>query len=119
MNTGVQIDNKNNLCSYINIFFILFYWRKHFCLLLVSYATKSLFVQGTVELDDQIEVLQWLADRLTFLDMDRVAIHGWSYGGYISLMALATKPHIFKVSIFRNTLFTYIQVCFEFHIDKN
>uniref|UniRef100_A0A1B6JJK3 Peptidase S9 prolyl oligopeptidase catalytic domain-containing protein n=2 Tax=Homalodisca TaxID=139475 RepID=A0A1B6JJK3_9HEMI len=54
---------------------------------------------GTVELDDQVEVLSWLAERLSFLDMDRVAIHGWSYGGYISLMALATKPHIFKVAI--------------------
>ncbi|XP_054260848.1 dipeptidyl peptidase 9 [Macrosteles quadrilineatus] len=54
---------------------------------------------GTVELEDQIEVLQWLAERLQFLDMERVAIHGWSYGGYISLMALATKPHIFKVAI--------------------
>lgn len=54
--------------------------------------------QGTVELEDQIEVLESLAERLKFLDMERVAIHGWSYGGYISLIALATKPHIFKVS---------------------
>lgn len=55
--------------------------------------------QGTVELEDQIEVLESLAERLKFLDMERVAIHGWSYGGYISLIALATKPHIFKVSV--------------------
>lgn len=54
--------------------------------------------QGTVELADQIEVLQWLADSLGFIDMNRVAIHGWSYGGYLSLMALAQHPEIFKVS---------------------
>lgn len=54
---------------------------------------------GTVELDDQVEVLQWLSDRLGFIDMDRVAIHGWSYGGYLSLMGLAQYPHIFKVAI--------------------
>ena len=51
-----------------------------------------------MELEDQVEVLQWLADSLGFIDMNRVAIHGWSYGGYLSLMALAQHPEIFKVS---------------------
>lgn len=51
-----------------------------------------------MELADQIEVLQWLAESLGFIDMSRVAIHGWSYGGYLSLMALAQHPDIFKVS---------------------
>lgn len=37
---------------------------------------------GTVELDDQVEVLKMLADQLNFIDMDRVAIHGWSYGEF-------------------------------------
>lgn len=35
---------------------------------------------GTVELCDQVEVLHWLADNLDYIDIDRVAIHGWSYG---------------------------------------
>ena len=55
------------------------------------------FCQGLVELDDQVEVLKWLADQNSYMDMDRVAIHGWSYGGYISLMALVSYPHVFKV----------------------
>ncbi|XP_034233553.1 dipeptidyl peptidase 9 isoform X2 [Thrips palmi] len=54
---------------------------------------------GTVELKDQVEVLQWLADSLGFIDMNRVAILGWSYGGYLSLMGLAHYPHIFKIAI--------------------
>ena len=33
------------------------------------------------------------------VDLERVAITGWSYGGYLSLMALAQYPHIFKLSI--------------------
>lgn len=37
---------------------------------------------GTVELNDQIEVLKWLADVLQCIDLNRVAIHGWSYGNY-------------------------------------
>ncbi|CAG0900196.1 unnamed protein product [Darwinula stevensoni] len=54
---------------------------------------------GLVELDDQVEVLSWLADQNPYMDMNRVAIHGWSYGGYISLMALVSYPHVFKVSV--------------------
>lgn len=54
---------------------------------------------GTVELVDQVEVLQWLADTTGCIDMSRVAIHGWSYGGYLSLMGLTQYPDIFKVLI--------------------
>ena len=54
---------------------------------------------GTVELQDQVEVLKWLADTLSCIDMDRVAIHGWSYGGYLSLMGLAHYPDVFKICV--------------------
>lgn len=37
---------------------------------------------GTVELNDQIEVLRWLADMMQCIDLNRVAIHGWSYGKF-------------------------------------
>lgn len=54
---------------------------------------------GTVELADQVEVLKILSEALGYIDMDRVAIHGWSYGGYLSLMGLIQYPEVFKVSI--------------------
>ncbi|XP_074000010.1 dipeptidyl peptidase 9 [Rhodnius prolixus] len=54
---------------------------------------------GTVELEDQIEMLFWLSTELDVIDMSRVAIFGWSYGGYLSLMGLAQYPDIFKVAI--------------------
>lgn len=44
-------------------------------------------------------MLLWLGSTVSFLDMSRIAIHGWSYGGYLSLMALARYPEIFKVSL--------------------
>lgn len=54
---------------------------------------------GTVELADQVEVFRILSKQLGFIDLNRVAIHGWSYGGYLSLMALVQYPDLFKVAI--------------------
>ncbi|KAJ2725128.1 hypothetical protein GGI07_001498 [Coemansia sp. Benny D115] len=34
-----------------------------------------------------------------FMDPERVAIHGWSYGGYVALRALAAYPQWFRLSI--------------------
>lgn len=44
---------------------------------------------GTVEIQDQTETVAWLARTYTFIDAGRVAIWGWSYGGYAAAMALA------------------------------
>jgi dipeptidyl-peptidase 9 len=52
---------------------------------------------GQVEMNDQVEVLRWLSSVAGYLDMDRVAIHGWSYGGYLALMAILQYPKQFKV----------------------
>ncbi len=54
---------------------------------------------GQVEIADQVEALQWLSENTDFIDMSRIAVHGWSYGGYLSLMALAQRPDIFKCAI--------------------
>ena len=54
---------------------------------------------GQVELQDQVEVLRWLGSMTESMDMDRVAIYGWSYGGYLSLMGLVTYPELFKVCV--------------------
>ena len=55
---------------------------------------------GTIEIDDQIEALHYLAYSLKLpIDLSRVAIFGWSYGGYMSLMAIAQHPEVFKVSL--------------------
>jgi dipeptidyl-peptidase-4 len=53
---------------------------------------------GQVEVRDQAEGVRWL-DSLGFADTSRVGIYGWSYGGYMTLMALLTAPNIFKAGI--------------------
>lgn len=50
---------------------------------------------GTVELDDQVAMVQELARRGT-LDPARVGITGSSYGGYMVLRALGRRPDLFR-----------------------
>ena len=52
---------------------------------------------GQVELEDQLEVLNSFAKDNPFLDLERLAISGWSYGGYLALNGLMRYPGKFKV----------------------
>ena len=54
---------------------------------------------GTVEINDQVLGLEAASKAFGCIDMNRVAIFGWSYGGYMALMGLAQRPDIFKVII--------------------
>lgn len=65
----------------------------------LSFEAHSSKRLGQVELADQVEVLQWLAKNTGCIDLDRVAVKGWSYGGYLALMALALYPKVFKIAI--------------------
>lgn len=53
---------------------------------------------GAHELNDQLDGIRYLA-TLGFADMTRVGISGWSYGGYMTLYALANAPGVFKAGI--------------------
>ena len=53
---------------------------------------------GQIEVKDQVEGVRWLG-TLGFADTSRVGIYGWSYGGFMTLMALFTAPDVFKAGI--------------------
>lgn len=49
---------------------------------------------GSVEIQDQIEVAAYLTRNYSFIDPSKVAIWGWSYGGYAAAMALAQSNRL-------------------------
>jgi dipeptidyl-peptidase-4 len=49
-------------------------------------------------LDDQIAALHALAERYP-LDLGRVAIRGWSFGGYLSGLAVLRRPDVFHAGV--------------------
>ncbi|KXJ71904.1 hypothetical protein RP20_CCG019415 [Aedes albopictus] len=55
---------------------------------------------GTVEVEDQIAVTLQLQETYGFIDRDRTGIWGWSYGGYVTSMALEKdNGSVFKCGI--------------------
>jgi dipeptidyl-peptidase 4 len=54
---------------------------------------------GTVPLDDQVAGLQALGKKYPEMDLDRVGIYGWSFGGYMSALAVLKRPDIFKAAV--------------------
>ena len=54
---------------------------------------------ATPVLDDQVEALQSLADGNRDLDLTRVAIRGWSFGGYLAALAVLRRPEVFHAAV--------------------
>ena len=53
----------------------------------------------TIPLEDQVAALQAVGARHPELDMARVGVFGWSFGGYFSTLAILRRPDIFKAAI--------------------
>ncbi|MCH7790258.1 MAG: DPP IV N-terminal domain-containing protein, partial [Acidobacteria bacterium] len=54
---------------------------------------------ATPVLDDQVDALEVLAAADPVMDLDRVAIRGWSFGGYLAALAVLRRPDVFRAAI--------------------
>ncbi len=50
-------------------------------------------------LDDQVSALHAAAEQHPELDLSRVAIRGWSFGGYLSALAVLERPDVFHAAV--------------------
>jgi len=53
---------------------------------------------GKAEMEDQMVGVEMLKS-LPFVDKDRIGVHGWSYGGYMTISLITHYPESFKVAV--------------------
>ena len=53
---------------------------------------------GKCEMEDQMAGLQWLLSH-KWADKERVGVHGWSYGGFMTISLMTHYPEVFKVGV--------------------
>ncbi len=50
-------------------------------------------------LEDQVDALQLVAQDHPEMDLERVAIRGWSFGGYLAALAVLRRPDVFHAAV--------------------
>jgi dipeptidyl-peptidase-4 len=53
---------------------------------------------GDVEMDDQLSGVDYLKS-LPYVDANRLAVHGWSFGGFMTTSLMLRQPDVFKVGV--------------------
>ena len=53
---------------------------------------------GQTECEDQMQGVKYLLS-LPYVDADRIGVHGWSYGGFMTITMMTRHPEIFKVGV--------------------
>ena len=52
-----------------------------------------------VTVEDQVDALHTMAESEPALDLSRVAIRGWSFGGYLATLAVLRRPDVFSAAV--------------------
>jgi len=64
----------------------------------VAFEAPVKNAMGTVEVEDQVAAVEYLR-TLPYIDGEKIGIHGWSYGGYLTLMCLFKAPEHFRAGV--------------------
>jgi dipeptidyl aminopeptidase/acylaminoacyl peptidase len=57
------------------------------------------FDYGGYEVDDNVTAYDWMVENLPHVDPERVAMIGWSHGGYNALLAVSRPPHSLRAAV--------------------
>ena len=53
---------------------------------------------GQVEMQDQMTGVEFLKKQ-SYVDMNRLGVHGWSFGGFMTISLMLNYPDVFKVAV--------------------
>ena len=53
---------------------------------------------GQIEMQDQMQGVEYLR-TLPYVDTDRLGVHGWSFGGFMTISLMTNYPDVFKVGV--------------------
>ena len=53
---------------------------------------------GQIEMQDQMKGVEFLR-TLPYVDMSRLGVHGWSFGGFMTISLMTNYPDVFKVGV--------------------
>ena len=53
---------------------------------------------GQIEMQDQMKGVEYLK-TLPYVDADRMGVHGWSFGGFMTISLMTHYPEVFKVGV--------------------
>jgi dipeptidyl-peptidase-4 len=53
---------------------------------------------GTLEMEDQLAGVNYLK-QFSYVDANRIAVHGWSFGGFMTTSLMTRMPGVFKVGV--------------------
>ena len=53
---------------------------------------------GTLEMDDQLKGVEFLKSK-PFVDGNRLAVHGWSFGGFMTTSLMLRQPGVFTCGV--------------------
>ncbi len=53
---------------------------------------------GQIEMQDQMKGVEYLRTQ-PYVDMNRLGIHGWSFGGFMTISLMLNYPEVFKVGV--------------------
>ena len=53
---------------------------------------------GQIEMQDQMTGVEYLKKQ-PYVDMNRLGVHGWSFGGFMTISLMTNYPDIFKVGV--------------------
>ncbi|MBD0368706.1 MAG: S9 family peptidase, partial [Flavisolibacter sp.] len=63
-----------------------------------EFKKKTYLQMGKLEIEDQIDAAQWLS-RMPFVDASKIGHWGWSYGGFMSSLAITKGAGVFSAAV--------------------